>query len=441
MSPDELTPIKPNFRGEALQLGKTRPEKPPQSQKSFQKLVSSDNPEIDEDEVSLIDESDLEPTTSLFDLSAKKLKAKLPSQPSQPLDQPIAKKPPLFDEGEETQIADAFYQTDNPTDDLTYPTLPKSSSHAPEPSLNPNTVSPESAPNSIASKSHPLPSKSELPQLPTDAVPAKKFQDMPEQSIYTLRRSPEKPVADPLLNEQAANTAKPTVKTPKDEALINEPIAHESQEAEAVANEGRPKPRREILALETDMDATVLESKKDKMKLTIREKNEFSQDNPDIATVNPHIHQHSNAPLLSPSRIAEEPKIPTQVDDIVRQMVEAMQVVEKGGKTDTVVTLQYPPLFKDATITLSTLEGGGKREFNLSFANLNEDAKVFLDRKIVENSLVEALARNDITIHTLKTSTLPENALNLASEAKYFAREEREQQRNQQQENSEEEET
>jgi hypothetical protein len=414
MSLDELTPIKPNYRGEASQPGKTRPDRPPQTQKSFQKLVSRDKPEADEDEVTVVDESDLEPTTSLFDLSAKKLKAAKapPSLPSL-LDSPIAKKPPIIDEGEETQIA---VLPDEQTVGEQVSAFAKQTVSDVKQGTTDLTVGEQVSAFAQQVNRSPKdkPNLELTPQLPDDSTKKlTKLTDQPTTNTHPL--------------EVAANTAKPKIPQNVEDSAVKEHIV----------SEDKPKLRKEALSLETD--ATVLASKKEKNKLTIREKNEFSQENPDISTLNPQLPQHA---VITPARIAEEPKVPTQVDDIVKQMVEAMQVVKRENQTDTVVTLQYPPLFKVATITLTNLEGGGKREFNLSFANLKDDAKVFLDRKIIENSLVEILARNDITIHTLKTSTLPENALNLTPEAKYFAREEREQQRNQQQwENPEEQES
>lgn len=389
MSPDELTPIKPNYRGEASQLGKMRPDRPPQTQKSFQKLVRKDKPDVDEDEVTEVDESDLPPTTSLFDLSAKKLKAKPPAFPSFS-GTPVAKKLPIFDEGEETQIA-AF-----PEDEQTVGE--QVSAFARQVNRSPK----------------------EIPDTDTE------LSQLPVTDPKIVQKSPEKPITDPLLSELAANEAKPIPKPN---------ISKKADDDDSSISEDKTKLGREVL----DTDATVLASKKEKTKLTVREKNDFSGENPDISAVNPQVPQH--APISSPVHMVEEPKTPPNVNAIVEQMVKALQVVEREGKTDTVVTLQYPPLFEGATITLSTLEGGGKREFNLSFANLQNDAKIFLDRKIIENSLIETLARNDITIHMLKTSTLPESTLNMTPEAqKYFAREEREQQRNQQWENPEEQE-
>ncbi|MCE2982860.1 MAG: hypothetical protein LW832_04755 [Parachlamydia sp.] len=135
----------------------------------------------------------------------------------------------------------------------------------------------------------------------------------------------------------------------------------------------------------------------------------------------PHLNAESSQAIETP------PEVRTSVKDIAVQMIRNLQTIEREGKVDTIITLQYPPLFAEATITLT--EMGGKKEFSLSFANLREEAKVFLDKRIVEEALVETLARHDIVIQHLTTSTLPETSLNFGLDSNTFGREERENQR------------
>ncbi|MBA2368232.1 MAG: hypothetical protein H0V82_04305 [Candidatus Protochlamydia sp.] len=177
-----------------------------------------------------------------------------------------------------------------------------------------------------------------------------------------------------------------------------------------------------------------LSSTKDKAKLNSSKKNDFFPKNPEIITTNYDPQNRQLQPVgigISSdfNQISDQPKITrTAVNEIVEQMVKELQTIEKKGMTDTIVTLRYPPLFEDATITLTAFEGV-KREFNVSFANLKDEAKIFLDRKIIEDSLVETLARNDIMVRLLTTTTLAENSSLNAEPQNFYAREEREQKR------------
>ncbi|WP_042280592.1 hypothetical protein [Candidatus Protochlamydia sp. R18] len=182
-------------------------------------------------------------------------------------------------------------------------------------------------------------------------------------------------------------------------------------------------------------DSAASSPKKEKQKLS-QTPFEVREEQVDLSAIN--SQQRPIAFLADKAELAQEPKTSSSIKDIVAQIVEKMQVIKTGEKTDTVVTLRYPPIFEGATVTLTNFEGAA-REFNVAFANLTDEAKRFLDRKIVEDSLVESLARQDIIVNVLTTTTLPEANADTDS-YKYFTREEREQKRDQQAQDQKEEE-
>lgn len=93
------------------------------------------------------------------------------------------------------------------------------------------------------------------------------------------------------------------------------------------------------------------------------------------------------------------------IQDIVEQVVKNMQTIENQGKTDTVVTLQYPPLLKGANVVLTSFESAPK-EFNIAFTNLEIQAKQFLDQRLSQDSLTMALENKGFVVHMITTTTL-----------------------------------
>lgn len=97
----------------------------------------------------------------------------------------------------------------------------------------------------------------------------------------------------------------------------------------------------------------------------------------------------------------------SQIADLVDELVKRIEVMQKGGETHTTITLSHPPMFKDATITLTTSEQT-KREFNVSFANLSPEGKNILDQALKDQSLTRQMDKRDIIIHVITTSTEPQ---------------------------------
>lgn len=388
-STEETNPINPNPARSATEgTSRTRPDGLPRSDKNFKKLIrGNDKPakEEEEEDVAALEE-DTDTPPSLFDLSAKsKVKPKLPHS--------SLNQRPFFADAEKPPVEESFLKEPPPLimhdDDETGMAAQRKLTSKEAGLVKNGNLNDELA-------------LTDKPIDPKDLRAAKGLEEDPLKSARMIKEAPEKPVSDNFLHGEIV----------RDEVIKGK--------------KGRP----DVLSLDTD--ATVLASKKEKTRLNTRAQSMLAQENSDLSTINPQLqHQSPIAFLADKAENMNEQRLTrSTVKDIVEQIVANMQTVQTEGKTDTIITLRYPPILEGATVTLTAFEGV-KREFNLSFANLTDNAKRFLDRKITEDSLIESLARQDIIINTLTTTTLSETHTDPES-YKYFTREEREQQRGRQ---------
>lgn len=143
-----------------------------------------------------------------------------------------------------------------------------------------------------------------------------------------------------------------------------------------------------------------------------------------------------NAPVqgvnLKSDKAAEaETAPPATIGDIANRIVDKIQVMRAGNETQTTITLRQPPMLEGATITL-TASDNAKKEFNIQFANLSNEAQKFLDTRLKgEGGLREALEKKDIVVHVMTTSTQPAETL-ISADAGQAGRERQDQQGQQQ---------
>jgi hypothetical protein len=146
------------------------------------------------------------------------------------------------------------------------------------------------------------------------------------------------------------------------------------------------------------------ESKKDRF--TTR----YTPEQPDISYVNPLAATSIQAPSplqpISPDAKIEKPQPvnTTAMQEICAQLVKQMYTVETKGKTDTVVILQYPPLFKDAKIVVSSYESA-KGQFNITFENLTQAAQLVLDKNENRQILLDTLEKRGYNVQIMTTTT------------------------------------
>ena len=134
--------------------------------------------------------------------------------------------------------------------------------------------------------------------------------------------------------------------------------------------------------------------------------------------------------LTEKTQEVQQPHRSATIRDLAAQIIDRIQVMRKEDQTSTIITLRHPPILSGATITL-TASDHAKREFNITFANLSPDAKLFLDRKLKEDSLTQNLERKGIVVHNLTTTTQAETVI--TADAGQGAKERHDQQQEQQQ--------
>lgn len=136
----------------------------------------------------------------------------------------------------------------------------------------------------------------------------------------------------------------------------------------------------------------------------------YTQEQPDLTYVNPLAT--TARPIDAIETAKPLPKEISRVDiaALVDQIVKNMYTVETQGRTDTVITLQNPPLFKDAHIVVSSFDSA-RGQFNISFENLTQAAQKILSDDVNRTGLINALHEKgygvQILTFTTQTETTP----------------------------------
>lgn len=100
---------------------------------------------------------------------------------------------------------------------------------------------------------------------------------------------------------------------------------------------------------------------------------------------------------------AEAPKTTTasrvETVKLIEKLVESIVYTIKDGKTETVVTLNQPPIFSGVSFMVTQYDSATK-EFNLSFMNLNNpDARILIESTANQAKLRTQLAERGYTVH------------------------------------------
>lgn len=128
----------------------------------------------------------------------------------------------------------------------------------------------------------------------------------------------------------------------------------------------------------------------------------------DLSTINPIAN--ASQPMATTQVVsAEKPTIPkVDLQAIINQLVQGVQEVKQDGKTETIITLNHPPLFAGANLVVTGFDNA-KGEFNLSFENLTQAAKNMLDLGANRDALMTSLINQGYTVHILSATTLMEH--------------------------------
>lgn len=141
----------------------------------------------------------------------------------------------------------------------------------------------------------------------------------------------------------------------------------------------------------------------------------YTQEQPDLSYVNPFagaLQPQAVVPSAEP-KIERAAALTPAMRELIEQIVKQMYTVTTHqDKTDTVMTLQYPPLFKDVRVVVTAFETA-RGQFNISFENLSQAAQRILDLAENRKSLIHALEQKGYNVQILTTTTIMEPRLNV----------------------------
>ncbi len=175
------------------------------------------------------------------------------------------------------------------------------------------------------------------------------------------------------------------------------PLKAEQPKEEGVNSPLRQEPQGRTIERKEQKEASS-EERKDKSSPSFSDPlKESVLSQPIISTIQFETTSSSLQDTPGTSRLAS-------IKELVDKMIEQIQVLEHNDLTFTRVTLHSPPVLEGTTLTLEA-SPHAEKEFNVSFSDLSEDGKRFLDQKLKENSLTDAMQEAGYVIHIVTTTT------------------------------------
>ncbi len=137
----------------------------------------------------------------------------------------------------------------------------------------------------------------------------------------------------------------------------------------------------------------------------------FHEEPPDLTQVNPNAVYHTiaAAPVVTDKQVVPDSGlVRANMKEIIDQITKEILTLEQNGKTDTIVVLQQPPLFRDARIVLTSFNTA-TGEFNLAFENLSAEAQRILASNL-DNLKYTLQSKGYVAaIHVMTATTLIEH--------------------------------
>lgn len=133
----------------------------------------------------------------------------------------------------------------------------------------------------------------------------------------------------------------------------------------------------------------------------------YTQEQPDLAYINPL--QTAPVEATNNAKKVAEP-VRKDLGALIDQIVKAMYTIKQEGRTETVLTLQHPPLLKDAQIVVTSFDSA-RGQFNISFQNLTQAAQALLGAEVNRQSLLTALHDKGYNVQILTMTTIQETII------------------------------
>lgn len=144
----------------------------------------------------------------------------------------------------------------------------------------------------------------------------------------------------------------------------------------------------------------------------------YTQEQPDIAFINPLATQKLDAPTtsISSSVPAVVRKDLANLVDQITAMIKTLYTVEKAGQTDTVMVLDHPPLVKGAQVVISSFDSA-RGQLNISFEGLTAAAQKILGDEVNRQGLITSLHEKGYGVQILTVTTAIEHRLTVDQSA------------------------
>lgn len=120
------------------------------------------------------------------------------------------------------------------------------------------------------------------------------------------------------------------------------------------------------------------------------------------------------APLHGATGEVESLKQPTVktsglMEELASRIVDEINIVKLDGRTDTTIQLKNVGIFTDAQVTITEFDTA-KKEFNIRFENLTQQAHEILSMNVNRESLRSALEQKGYNVHIITANTQIEQA-------------------------------
>ena len=135
----------------------------------------------------------------------------------------------------------------------------------------------------------------------------------------------------------------------------------------------------------------------------------FAQDRPDLTYVNPTaMNIQPQGGVAISAQAAPQAVDRASLQALAQEMIDKLLIVKKDGQTDTVLTLNKPPVLAGAELVVTKYDTAQK-EFNIAFHGLSPDGKRLLDLHANQLALQNAIrqAGEDYTVHIVTVSPEP----------------------------------
>lgn len=236
------------------------------------------------------------------------------------------------------------------------------------------------------------------------------------------------------LTASAAKTPRMPVKTDQPEVAVAPTIDKSSSE---VIKDIKPVKEQPVVPIKDDTPKVKVEVDVETVPVVPVEKEKFttrfSTEQTDLSYVNPLAATANQQPSVNLNISTEKLVVPVKsIQDIINQMVASVTEMKAAGKTDTEVTLRYPPMFEGAKIIVTSFDNA-RNEFNISIENLTQEAKNLMDLKINKDNLLSALEQRGYAVHIFATTTVAENRIAPPVPEEQFGRQQRDQEGKEQQ--------